>query len=298
MAFLLHRQNTKPSYIFGKVELIDETKLPSNSIIDLELNSTLVDGHIIATGKDSRTEIINKNGILRIGSLTVAKWVNENSIWMHSGSILFCSESRQSLNISTTNAKANISGKGTMIIEATQNGGFKFIPLEGKGTISTVKGGTKEIIGGRMLLVLDNPTYFGDAYDIDIMLMLKSSRLINSFPKPLPTFEKIGLAVYIQDLKLKGKYDAIIGDAITNENLQVWKFGKAKDANPKKSTPRSIQSCTSLAGCKPQILTLIYFNSSIIFLILFFIFPLVILLPTTKAVAPFLKASLGVITLF
>ena len=238
MAFLLNGQNTKPSYIFGKVELIDETKLPSNSIIDLELNSSLADGCIIATGKDSRAEIINKNGILRIGSLTVTKWVNENSIWMHSGSILYCLESRQSLNISTTNAKANISGKGTIIIEATQNGGFKFIPLEGKGTISTVKGGTKEIIGGRMLLVLDNPTYFGDAYDIDIMLMLKSSRLINSFPKPLPTFENIGLAIYIQDLKLKGKYDAIIGDATTNETLQVWKFEKAKDTNPKKSTPK------------------------------------------------------------
>ena len=28
-----------------------------------------------------------------------------------------------------------------------------------------------DIIGGRMLLVLGNPTYFGDAYDIDIMLL-------------------------------------------------------------------------------------------------------------------------------
>ena len=89
-----------------------------------------------------------------------------------------------------------------------------------------------------MLLVLDNPTYFGDAYDIDIMLMLKSSRLINSFPNPLPTFENIGLAIYIQDLKLKGKYDAIIGDATTNENLQVWKFEKAKGTNPKNFTPK------------------------------------------------------------
>ena len=81
--------------------------------------------------------------------------------------------------------------------------GFKFIPLEGKGSISTEKGGSKDIIGGRMILVLGNPTYYGDAYDIDIMLMLKSSRLINSFPDPLPTFEKIGLAIYIQRLEIK-----------------------------------------------------------------------------------------------
>jgi hypothetical protein len=82
-----------------------------------------------------------------------------------------------------------------------------------------------------MVLVLGKPTYFGDAYDIDIMLLLKSSRLINSFPTPLPTFNKIGLAIYIQELKLKGKYDALIGDATSNENLQMWRFGSAKTEN-------------------------------------------------------------------
>ena len=89
-----------------------------------------------------------------------------------------------------------------------------------------------------MLLILGKPTYFGDAYDIDIMLLLKSSRLINSYPTPLPTFDKMGLAIYIQELKLKGKYDALIGDATTNENLQLWKFGKAKDTDAKNSTPK------------------------------------------------------------
>ena len=65
------------------------------------------------------------------------------------------------------------------------------------------------------------------------MLLLKSSRLVNAFPDPLPTFDKIGLAIYVQELKLKGKYDALIGDATTNENLQMWKFGKkpVKEAN-------------------------------------------------------------------
>ena len=84
----------------------------------------------------------------------------------------------------------------------------------------------KKIVGGRMILCLGNPSYFGDAYDIDIMLMLKSSRLINSFPSPLPTFKKIGLAIYIQELKLKGKYNALIGDATSETNLQIWSFGE------------------------------------------------------------------------
>ena len=231
VAFFLDAQNKKPSYIFGKVELIDETQKGSNPVSNFDYNSTITDNTIIATGKGSRTEILQNDIILRVGSLSVTKWLDENSIWLHSGSILYCSETYQNFEISTTKSKAKINGKGSIIIEATQNGGFKFIPLEGKGSISTEKGGSKDIIGGRMILVLGNPTYYGDAYDIDIMLMLKSSRLINSFPDPLPTFEKIGLAIYIQDLKLKGKYDALIGDATTNENLQMWRFGSAKKEN-------------------------------------------------------------------
>ena len=134
---------------------------------------------------------------------------------------------------STREANATFSGSGTIIIEATTNGGFKFIPLEAKGTIRTPKGDAHDVRGGRLLLVLGKPTRFGDAFDIDIMLLLKSSRLVNAFPDPLPTFDKIGLAIYVQELKLKGKYDALIGDATTNENLQMWKFGKkpVKEAN-------------------------------------------------------------------
>ena len=146
---------------------------------------------------------------------------------------LFCSSEDGDFTFSTREANATFSGSGTIIIEATANGGLKFIPLEAKGTIRTPKGDAQDVRGGRLLLVLGKPTRFGDAFDIDIMLLLKSSRLVNAFPDPLPTFDKIGLALYVQELKLKGKYDALIGDATTNENLQMWKFGKkpVKEAN-------------------------------------------------------------------
>ena len=75
-------------------------------------------------------------------------------------------------------------------------------------------------------MVLGNPSSLGDAYDIDIMLLIKSSRLINAFTSSLPTFKKIGLAIYVQEMKLKGKYNALIGDATSDKNLQMWKFGQ------------------------------------------------------------------------
>lgn len=205
----------------------------------LETNQTLHPELLVFTGNGGRIESIVNQKYWRLGSNSVARWFSDKKIWLDSGSALYCSTQEDTIVFSSVESNASFTGKGTIIVEATKNGGFKFIPLEGKGTISTQDGGRKEIVGGRMLLVLGNPTYFGDAYDIDLMLLLKSSRLVNSYPSILPTFKKIGLAIYIQELKLKGKYDALIGDATSEENLQIWKFGsnvgnKGSESSPKK----------------------------------------------------------------
>lgn len=226
-AFLLYGESQYPvtSFIKGKVEVIDKTDSLKPLFFDLESNTTIDSNKLVATGKGSRIELRQNNNYWRLGSLSVCRWIKPNSFWLHSGSALFCTTEESEINIGSLETNATFRGKGTIIIEATSNGGFKIIPLEVKGTLSTKKGGTKNLMGGRLLLVLGQPTEFGDAYDIDIMLMLKTSRLINAFPSALPTFERIGLAVYVQELKLKGKYDALIGDATSNENLQLWKFG-------------------------------------------------------------------------
>ena len=87
------------------------------------------------------------------------------------------------INFSSLKSKATIQGVGTFIVEATSNGGFKIIPLEADGSLSTSEGGTKDK-KWRMLFVLDDPSVFGDAYDIDLLLLLRSSRLINAFLNP------------------------------------------------------------------------------------------------------------------
>ena len=232
-AIFLDGQQKRVSYLTGKVEIIDSEIAGPESISDLEINATILPKHVLATGKGSRIALRQNDVRWRLGSLSVGRWFPNNSFWLHSGSALFCSSEDGDFTFSTREANATFSGSGTIIIEATANGGFKFIPLEAKGTIRTPKGDAQDVRGGRLLLVLGKPTRFGDAFDIDIMLLLKSSRLVNAFPDPLPTFDKIGLALYVQELKLKGKYDALIGDATTNENLQIWKFGKkpVKEAN-------------------------------------------------------------------
>jgi hypothetical protein len=165
--------------------------------------------------------------------MSVVNLSASNDITLHSGSLLFCSTKKTQLVIRSIDSNATFKGYGTIIIETTENGGFKFIPIEGRGIITTSKGGSKEITGGRMMLIMSHPSYFGDAYDIDLMLMIKTSGLLNAFPDPLPSFGRISLAIYTQELKLKGKYNALIGDAPTKDNLQMWQFGPSEDENNK-----------------------------------------------------------------
>jgi len=243
-AAFLFSQTPTVTFVQGKVEYVVLDGDKGQKIDDLEVNSSVLPNHLIATGKGSRTELQQRNIIWRLGSLSVGKWLSQKRFWLHSGSALFCTTKETTLQLSSIDSNATFVGKGTIIIEATSNGGFKFIPLECKGTLTTLKGGTKEIIEGQMLLVMGNPTEYGNAFDLDLILLLRSSRLVNSFPVPLPTFDQIGLAIYMQQLKLKGKYDALIGDATSNENLQMWKFGKGKN----KKQPGSPAKAKSFLG--------------------------------------------------
>jgi hypothetical protein len=225
-AFFLYGETPSVTFKVGIVDAVDLSIKDKFDPFPIDVNTTLTPDLLIATGSNGRVES-NVNDIYwRLGCETMGKWNSNTDFYLDSGSLLFCNSNDNHIKFSTRESNATFYGHGTIIIEATKNGGFKFIPLEGKGYIETRKGGSKKIVGGRMILCLGNPSYFGDAYDIDIMLMLKSSRLINSFPSPLPTFKKIGLAIYIQELKLKGKYNALIGDATSETNLQIWSFGE------------------------------------------------------------------------
>jgi hypothetical protein len=234
-AFFLYA-NEKPRSIFvqGKTEIIEINDLNSSRVITLSENYSINYDDLVCTGKGSRTELHHEDLIFRLGSMSVISWHSLNSVTLHSGSMLLCSSKTTSITVCSVEANATFQGSGTIIFETTDNGGFKFIPIEARGTLITSKGGLKAVKGGRMMLVMGQPSYYGDAYDIDLMLMIKTSGLLNAFPDPLPSFGRISLAIYSQELKLKGKYNALIGDATTKDNLQMWQFGDSNEEIKKK----------------------------------------------------------------
>lgn len=215
----------KVNFVQGKVESIQDNENKSTTIHSLTPDEILPYNQLICSAKGSRAEFQIKSKVIRLGSLSVLSVLDENAFFLHSGTVLISSVKETEVNLSSSESNATFTGSGTILVETTKNGGFKFIPFEGRGILETESGDSQEVKGGRLVLVLGKHSQLGDAYDLDLMLLLKTCRLINSFPDPLDTFGRISLAVYSQELKLKGKYNALIGDATTDQNLQIWAFG-------------------------------------------------------------------------
>ena len=215
----------KVKFVKGKIESIQDTENNSVAIHLISSDDILPYNQLICSAKGSRAEFHLNSKLLRIGSQSVLSVLDENSFFLHSGCMLISFLEESKINLSSSESNATFYGTGTILIETTKNGGFKFIPFEGRGILETEDGDSQEVQGGRLVLVLGKLSQLGDAYDLDLMLLLKTCRLINYFPDPLDTFGRISLAVYSQELKLKGKYNALIGDATTDQNLQIWAFG-------------------------------------------------------------------------
>ena len=213
------------TYSLGTNWVFPKEKKENHVLKQLEQNSSLQIGDSLHSKKQSLCEILNNQFQVRIGSNSIFEF-NNDSISITKGSLLLYKRSAEPIIIHSELSSLKTTGQFTAIIECTSNGGFKFIPLEGKGEIIPDKGKPKEIFRGRLTTVLGSPSKLGNAYDIDLLLLLKSSRLINSFPTPLPPMKRISLSIYAQQLKMKGKYNALIGDVPTDDNIQMWAFGE------------------------------------------------------------------------
>jgi hypothetical protein len=219
------------TYSHAGVDRIRESSTQKHSLpyvhrLRIDDNITLED--YLSTGPGGFCEIHQEQTTVRIGNNSIIRFKSINHFELIDGSILLCLLEQNSFQLSSRLSESLITGPCTIIAETTSNGGYKIISLSGKPTIKIDNSITK-IPSGRLALVLSEGDELGDGYDIDLLLLLRSSHLINAFEEPPPTMGKIGLAVYAQQKKLKGKFNALIGDAPTDKNLQMWVLGSSQN---------------------------------------------------------------------
>ena len=190
----------------------------------LKVDSNLrPDGKILLiAAKQSLLEITHSKGnFLRLGRATLAEF-SSKKIRLLQGSCLRNTKNETLFALSGKKVDAGIRLKGTLMAEATGNGGLKVVLVEGKADIGTDADGAKPLRPGQLIFVHSSPARLGAIYDLDLPLLLSTSRLVSGFKKTLPNLACIRTSMLIQGLNTKRRYEALIGDAQDDEKVQMW----------------------------------------------------------------------------
>lgn len=118
-------------------------------------------------------------------------------------------------------------GSGTWMIEVTSLG-FKVIILEGKLKVNGYKG-IQVAKPGKLLLVTDKEGKISQELEVELPLLLGTSRLVNRFPSKLPSHSRLISAAQVQAIRMKKKYEAMVGDVSDDRKLQIWEIKKEKE---------------------------------------------------------------------
>ena len=150
--------------------------------------------------------------------------VSESEISLHSGSYcLYSTHSDLKIKISSTLADVELFSEQpfAMMVGVTTNGGMKVIGLLGRIQL-TMGGETKEIIPGNLVFCLPND--FSRKMDVELNTLLMTSKLLNSFKKPVLFHKKLNQQALLQALRTKNRYRSTVGDVRGNKNFEVTVF--------------------------------------------------------------------------
>ena len=210
----------------------------------------------LQTGRRSRARLKAEDGtITRIGSNSLFSFDEASrTINLKRGSILFHSpEGRGGGRVVTASATASVLGT-TIIVAATQDGGFKLLVLEGRAQVAFPDGTIRQLTAGQMTFVRPDSTPFtttnasnsgtndpsdtgatsatdtpagepGPVLEFDLDRMTQGSRLLSSFSEDLPSIERIATATQEQIDRISGGElevtDALIIGVNDDEDLVV-----------------------------------------------------------------------------
>jgi len=150
--------------------------------------------------------------------------VSETKLSLHSGSYcLYSTHSGLKIKISSTLADVELSSEQpfAMMVGVTTTGGMKVIGLLGRIQL-TMDGEAKEILPGNLVFCLPND--FSRKMDVELNTMLMTSKLLNSFKKPVVFHKKLNQQALLQALRTKNRYRSTVGDVRGNKNFEVTVF--------------------------------------------------------------------------
>lgn len=176
----------------------------------------------IILGPRSRAEFGNSHCLVRVGAGSEVEILADLSLCLSRGSVLVQPRNgKVRLELSTKKAAFSVSGTGCFVVEATSNGGCKVISLSDSIDVLAKSNASSKIAPGNLLFVVPEETGFGPRLDVDLNVFRLTSGLVNGFDMPLESLPSIKTAAFRQSFKIKGRTNALIGDAKSSKNYDV-----------------------------------------------------------------------------
>ncbi|NBR85313.1 MAG: hypothetical protein EBS84_04605 [Proteobacteria bacterium] len=189
-------------------QIIKEVKVVSRanqSATPAKVSDVFKAPDLIRTGPESLAELIaSDKTITRVGANTVFSFEPAGrAMNLEQGSVLFHSPKGQGGGtIRSKGASAAVLGT-TLVVTATEGGGFKAIVLEGKGQITLPNGDFRVITAGQITFVLPGARTFGPTLNINLGKLVENSRLVQGFEKELPSKPVIQIEIERQNTLIK-----------------------------------------------------------------------------------------------
>lgn len=191
------------------------------------INERVQGSEIIRTGPRSRAELkFPDNTIARVGANAAFAFRPDTRAFdLQKGSILFHSpKGMGGGQIRTAAATASVLGT-TIIVCATQNGGFKVLVLEGKGKVQVPGGRTMILRAGQLTFILPGGGAPSAVLTFRLKDQVEGAGLVNGFSALLASLDKINEAIERQETLIgKGLFsptDLMIGDIRADQMLEL-----------------------------------------------------------------------------
>jgi hypothetical protein len=159
---------------------------------------------------------------LRLGQSSGIEFRKPTSFYIFKGSFLIADKSTRQWKFESNSSVIQFSGSGTFMIETTPLG-FKLIILEGLYKLAESKGTRSDLTSGDLILISGHSGEVSQSMQVELPLILNSSRLVNYFPNKLSTHSRLISAAQVQALRMKSKYNAFIGGVSEDRQLRIWK---------------------------------------------------------------------------
>ena len=187
--------------------------------------------HGILVPNNSYLELFSEDDLqMRIGQASVLEFTKANEFNLINGSLLLASKKETFMRISSKTGSVDLTFDGTLMMENAKKDNLKFILLEGFVQLGMNKK-NRTLQAGNLILTRVQENTFSKILTVELPLLISSSKLINNFSRPVQTENKLISAAKVQSLRLKKRYQALIGNLNEQNELRMWAL--------KKSTPPS-----------------------------------------------------------